>query len=67
MTPKFIPLHRFRTGTLIMVNPRRVDTFTELPRPTQQQDLYCGTQVSFGRNETVIVVETVEDIKRLLK
>ncbi len=74
MSPKFLTLHRFRAGQLleddhdtIMVNPRRVDYFAPVPPPTQQPALYCGTKVSLGSRQFVVVNETMDEIKRKLK
>jgi uncharacterized protein YlzI (FlbEa/FlbD family) len=66
VTPKFIEVTRFRNGEKVMVNPRRLDTFSALRPPTQQPDLNVGTQLNFGRGEVIIVRETVQQIKTLL-
>lgn len=67
MSPKFVQMHRFTSGTPLMVNPRRLNGYWEERRTTQQPDLYCGTYLDFGRGESVLVRETMSDIKRLLK
>lgn len=73
MCPKFLILHRFRSGQvlesdadLVMVNPRRLNGFWEERRSTQQPGIYCGTYLDFGRGECLIVRETVNEIKRAL-
>jgi len=82
MSPKFIILHRFdhqfkltgdrdninEPGTL-MVNPRRVDYFEPIPPPANpnQSRLFCGTRVNLGSKQFVIVQETVEEIRKMLK
>lgn len=66
MTPKFIEVTVFRNGEKVMVNPRRLDFFRENPRPTQQQDVYTGTILNFGRGEYLVVRETVSQVKTLL-
>lgn len=67
MTPKFIEVTTFGgNGTKVMVNPRRLNSFSVRPRPTQQPELDCGTYLSFGRGEFLVVKETVAEIKTLL-
>ena len=73
MVPKFLSLHRFRSGQvlendfdIVMVNPRRLNGFWEERRSTQQPDIYCGTYLDFGRGECLIVRETVNQIKKAL-
>lgn len=65
MTPKFLTLHRLRDDSVVLVNPRRVNTFHRVPPPTQQPDIYVGTELWFGSG-WVVVKETPEDIVRLL-
>lgn len=67
MTPKFIEVTLNSSGLKVMVNPRRVNFFSKERVPTQQPDLDCGTRLDFGRSEILIVKETVEQIKSLLK
>lgn len=74
MTPKLITLHLFRSGQVledardeIMLNPRRVDYFKVKTPPTQHPNLYCGTLVQLGSNKSIVVSETIDEIKRLLK
>lgn len=67
MTPKFIQLTRMSTGEVMMVNPRRINAFHKRRPPTQQPKLNCGTEVWFGRDDVILVRESVEDIKTLLK
>lgn len=73
MSPRFIPLHRFEPGKLrdehkvIYVNPRRMDSFAPEPRPTQQPTLYCGTRISLGSKQSLLVHETVDEIVKMLK
>ena len=73
MVPKFLSLHRFRSGQvlesdadLVMVNPRRLNGFWEERRSTQQPEIFCGTYLDFGRGECIIVRETVNQIKKAL-
>ena len=76
MSPKFISLHFFRSDQIlesdhdiIMLNPRRVDYFQPMPSPNNpnQRTLYCGTRVQLGSNKFVVVNETINEIKRMLK
>lgn len=79
MTPKFIRVHRFSSsfkltgdpddlnqlGT-VMLNPRRVDYFEPERCYTAQPNLYCGTRISLGSKQFIIVQETCEEIRKLL-
>lgn len=74
MTPKLLTLHLFRSGNPligpldeVMVNPRRVDYFKPVAPPTQQPGLDCGTLVCLGSRQSIIVRESLVQIKRLLK
>lgn len=73
MSPKFIQLHRFSHSPLIdardeiMVNPRRVDFFQSMPSPSAQPTLDCGTYVGLGSSKHIVVRESVEEIRKLLK
>jgi hypothetical protein len=69
MTPKFLELTRMRNGEKVLVNPRRANTFFAVANPSAQPDLAgkCGTEFNFGRGEFIVVRETVEEIKALLK
>lgn len=74
MTPKFLTLNLFRSGTVledardeIMVNPRRVDSFQPVPPPTAYPGTYWGTRVRLGSKQSIVVRETLTQIKRLLK
>lgn len=74
MTPRLIVLHLFRSGNSliapndeVMVNPRRVDYFKPVAPPTQQPTLDCGTLICLGSRQSIVVRETLAQIKRLLK
>lgn len=79
MTPKFLVVHRFSpsfklTGDpddlnqlgAVMLNPRRVDYFEPMTPPTAQPKLYCGTRVSLGSKQMIVVQETCEEIRKML-
>lgn len=79
MTPRLIQVHLFRSKPrdfalesgddpdARLLNPRRVDYFKPEPPPTQQPELFCGTRVYLGSNKSILIRETLADIKRLLK
>lgn len=69
MTPKFLELTRACDGSVVMVNPRRADMFNAVRHPSAQPDLAgkCGTEFRFGVDKYVVVRETVEQIKAMLK
>jgi hypothetical protein len=81
MSPKLLTLHLFRhksrneftlesegaDDTVIMLNPRRVDYFRAEPPPTQQPTLWCGTRVFLGSKQSILVRETLAEIKKKLK
>ena len=73
MTPKFLCLHRFESGKLIddnkviYINPRRMDSFYPEPPPTSQPTLYCGTHISLGSKQFMIVHENIAEIVKMLK
>lgn len=65
MTPKFIELTRRicgKPGTKVMVNPRRVDTFS----PGDPTNADSPAILNFGRGDFICVMETVSQIKTLL-
>lgn len=69
MTPKFLELTRAYDGSVVMVNPRRADMFNAVRHPSAQPDLKgkCGTEFIFGRDKALVVKESVETIKAMLK
>ena len=67
MAVKFITLTTLGTGRELHINPRRVNYFSVVPPPSQQPSIWCGTVVRFNANDTVIVHESPEYIKTLLK
>ncbi len=70
MTPKFLTLTRFASPhDSIMVNPRRVNAFTENRAPSAQPELRgkLGTVVDFNANDCIVVRESLDEIKQLLK
>lgn len=69
MTPKFLELTRASNGEKVMVNPRRADMFHAVRHPSAQPDLKgkCGTIFAFGPRAELVVKESVETIKSMLK
>lgn len=54
---------------IIMINPRRVDYFEPVSPPNNpsQRNMYCGTKVALGSKQFIIVNETMNEIKKMLK
>lgn len=69
MSPKLISVTNRRTKQVELVNPRRMNRVAPVPAPSAQPHLagMLGTQITFTRGDTIIVEETLAQIKRLLK
>ncbi len=69
MSPRLIDVTNKRTGLVETINPRRINRIAEVAAPSQQPELAgtLGTLIQFTKNDTMIVMETRAQIKRMLK
>lgn len=70
MTPKFLTLTLFASPhDQVLINPRRVNMMCENRHPSAQPELKgkLGVVIYHNQNDFVVVRESLNDIKQLLK